>query len=212
MNPMKWSRPRIESAPLRIAVIICVVIATLAASVFVWRRLPYATDVAAPFEVRGSAGTVVSGRLFSVTVTKAGIAPVVKHTGAMPKARNLQARGQWIVVKATVTSLIDAHGASARLVLDGKVFLPDDRLRYSTLDAALLSPLIPLTGVYVFEVPTDSVDRSSHAQLGIIYQEPKPIPEPTKWDSALLIDIPIDAQHAPRAAVIALPANKAGAS
>lgn len=210
MNPMKWATPRIESAPLRIGMTICLVVVALAASVYVWRRLPYATDVAAPFEVHGSAGTEVTGRLFSVTVTKAGIAPVVKHTGVLPKARNLQAQGQWIVVKATVTSLIDADGASARLVLDDKVFLPDDRLRYSTLDTAPLSPLIPVTGVYVFEVPTDSVNRSPVAQLGLIYEKPKIVGEPAKWDSALLIDIPLDPQHAPRAAVIALPANKAG--
>lgn len=202
--------PSIKSPAARVAVTIGVVVAMLTASVFVWNRLPYATDVAAPFEVHGSAGNTVTGRLFAVTVTKAAVAPVVKHTGVFPKARNLKSRGQWLVIKATVNSLVDAPQASARLVLDDKAFLPDDRLRSSTLDAAILSPLIPLTGVYVFEVPTDSLNRSANAQLAVIYQRSTPNGEPAKWDSALLIDIPLDPEHAPRTSVIALPVNKAG--
>lgn len=180
-----------------------IAVAILAASVFVWHRLPYATDVQAPFDVHGSAGSPVSGRLFSVTVIKAAVAPVVKHTGALPKNRNLTASGQWVVVTATVTSLLDAPSARVALELDGNAYTPDDRLDLSTLGGAILNPLIPQTGVYVFEAPTELVNRVSVGRLYVSTGT-------NKWDTGLIIDVPLDPGHAPRSAVLALAKTKVG--
>lgn len=200
-----FSISRVRSTPVRVLLLIVSTCLILGASVFVWHRLPTAPEIQGAFDVHGTAGTTVSGRLFSISVTKVAVAPVVKHTGYLPKQRNITSLGQWVVVKATVTSLVDAPLANAMLEIGGNTYYPDDRMDLSTLSGAPLSPLIPQTGVYVFEVGTEDVNRASSANLYVFSAAGQ-----YKWDSRLVVSIPLDPEHAPRAAVIALPKTMVG--
>ncbi|MBA0047069.1 hypothetical protein [Mycobacterium sp. NPDC050853] len=196
---------RASSPLLRLSSTAVVVAVILSASVFVWNRLPNAAATQNAFDVHGSMGSSVTGRLFSATVTKVGVAPVVKHTGYSPRQRNIKSVGQWVVVKLNITSMTEAPQADAILAFGEKGYTPDDRLRGSTLLGAQLTPLIPQTGVFVFEVSSGVLEHASSAKLYIFYAAGQ-----YKWDSRLVIDIPLDIEHAPRSSVIALPITVVG--
>ncbi|AMU70432.1 Uncharacterised protein [Mycobacteroides abscessus subsp. abscessus] len=197
------SPAKISSPLLRVLCVVIIAALFLSASVFVWRRLPTAPEIQNAFDVHGTAGSTVSGRLFSISVSKVAVAPVVKHTGYFPKQRNIRSLGQWVIIKATVTSLVDAPMANATLEIGDNAYRPDDRLQTSTLDGAGLAPLIPQTGVYVFEVGTEDLNRAASGKLYISAGE-------FKWDSRLVVDVPLDPEHAPRASVVALPKTVVG--
>lgn len=201
-NLAAW-RP--SSPLLRLASTVAVVAVILSASVFVWNRLPSAADTQNAFDVHGTMGSSVTGRLFSATVTKVAVTPTVKHTGFSPRQRNITSVGQWVVVKLTITSMTEASQADAILALGDKGYTPDSRLQGSTLLGARLTPLIPETGVFVFEVSSSVLEHARSAKLYIFYAAGQ-----YKWDSRLVIDIPLDAEHAPRASVIALPKTVVG--
>jgi len=201
----KFAAFRTSSPLLRISSTAVVVALLLSASVFVWNRLPSAAETQNAFDVHGTMGSSVTGRLFSATVTKVGIGPVVKHTGFYPRQRNIKSAGQWVVVKLTITSMSEATQADAILGLGDKGYTPDSRLEGSTLLGAPLTPLIPATGVFVFEVSPQVLEQARSAKLYIFYAAGQ-----YKWDSRLVIDIPLDAEHAPHASVIALPKTLVG--
>ncbi|TDZ45250.1 hypothetical protein [Mycobacteroides franklinii] len=196
---------RASSPLLRISSTAAVAALLLSASVFVWNRLPNAATTQGAFDVHGTMGSSVTGRLFSATVTKVGIAPIVKHTGFSPRQRNIKSVGQWVVVKLTITSMTEASQADAILALGDKGYTPDSRLEGSTLLGAQLTPLIPESGVFVFEVSSNVLERTRSAKLYIFYAAGQ-----YKWDSRLVIDIPLDTEHAPRTSVIALPKTLVG--
>ncbi|WP_078326173.1 hypothetical protein [Mycobacteroides salmoniphilum] len=196
---------RSSSPLLRLFGTAAVVAIILSASVFVWNRLPNAATTQNGFDVHGTMGSSVTGRLFSATVTKAGVAPVVKHTGFSPRQRNIKSVGQWVVVKLTITSMTEASQADAILAFGERGYTPDNRLQGSTLFGARLTPLIPQTGVFVFEVSSDVLEHARSAQLYIFYAAGM-----YKWDSRLVIDIPLDPEHAPRSSVLALPKTVVG--
>lgn len=197
------SPSKISSPLLRVFCVVVVAGVFMSAAVYVWRRLPTAPVIQNAFDVHGTVGNVVSGRLFSILVSKVAVAPVVKHTGYFPKQRNITSLGQWVIIKATVTSLVDAPMANASLQIGDNAYRPDNRLQISTLDGAALTPLIPQTGVYVFEVGTDDLNRASSGELYISYGE-------FKWDSRLVVEVPLDPENAPRASVVALPKTVVG--
>jgi len=201
----KFEAFRASSPLLRISSTAVVVAVLLSASVFVWNRLPDAATTQNAFDVHGTMGSSVTGRLFSATVTKVGIGPVVKHTGFSPRQRNIKSAGQWVVVKLNITSMSEASQADAILELGDKGYTPDSRLEGSTLLGAPLTPLIPATGVFVFEVSPRILERARSAKLYIFYAAGQ-----YKWDSRLVIDIPLDTEHAPRASIIALPKTLVG--
>ncbi|AYM42122.1 hypothetical protein [Mycobacteroides chelonae] len=203
--PKKLLSFRASSPVLRVSVTAAVVAVLLSASVYVWNRLPSAAETQNAFDVHGTMGSSVTGRLFSATVTKVGIGPVVKHTGFSPRQRNIKSAGQWVVVKLTITSMTEASQADAILALGDKGYTPDSRLEGSTLLGARLTPLIPETGVFVFEVSSSVLEDARSAKLYIFYAAGQ-----YKWDSRLVIDIPLDNEHAPRASVIALPKTVVG--
>ncbi|TDZ78905.1 hypothetical protein [Mycobacteroides salmoniphilum] len=198
------SLSQIKPAGLRVGVTVVLVAAIMALSVAVYNRLPYSWNVLAPFDVHGSIGHEVAGRQVRATVRDVKVGPVIKHTAVIPARRNIPAQGQWVVVSLTVTAINDTTPVDADLQLRGSTYTSEQRIDPSTLHGVSLQPGIPVSGVFVFEVPSAAVDGAPVAQLRIRTQMV------TILDNDLVIDLPLAPDRAPRMSVVALPVTVTG--
>lgn len=179
--------------PLVFAAIAC-------AFLIVWLRghMPDLAAKSQPFVHAGERGEKITARNFSVEVktTSPKTARAYLLQGRQPgeAAFKLASSGVWVSAVATVEALQEPGMIGARLrTRDGRLYpsAKADRpaLPGTNLADVILSPGLPRTGAYFFEVPPDALE-GLHMELFWNRHAPQP------WDSVVDIDLGIDAARA----------------
>jgi hypothetical protein len=187
---------KIQNALARLVIRLIVVSALLAAAVFVADRLPYPTDVEAPFYASGVVGQTVTTPTVALQVHGAKVADeLALYT------RKLQANGHWLVVEGTITARRGPGYGYAHLVIGGRTYTPDNRSPIGTFPVSMrpLAAGIPQRGVWVFEVPDDALKAPSaqfNAWVGDVGQLPRFFPRIPS------ITVALDEAHTPRVTTI----------
>lgn len=165
------------------------VVATVAASAVVWQNLPTPTDVLGPFDVRGQAGTPVTGRAVSATVTRVRIADEVNAK---------KAAGVWVVVDTALEGTVSTELPHSELVVGPNTYRPSDVFLTDTMMGEI-SPGLTLRGSYVFDVMPALVAPESSDPLTLVVWVGD-----GRLDSRLLIDIPTKGSGFSRLAEVTL--------
>lgn len=185
----------------KFAIRVALVVALLVSSVWVWNRLPYPTDVEGPFAVRGSVGQTIEAPTVSVMAKGARVGAQVKLRNSM-----LRTNGQWVMVAAKVVSLKEPGRAQANLIIGGRTFTPDSRSPFGTFTNPVheLVVGIPQTGVWLFEVPEDTLSsKAPTGELQVWVGAGSVLPR--FFPRVPTVDIPLDEVHAPRVRTIVTP-------
>jgi hypothetical protein len=119
-----------------------------------------------PIVVSGDIGETLTGRNIEAVVSEVRIADeVIASNGwAGPST------GVWVVVDASVSSVVDDYGASlgtAELVIDGITYSASERPDDETIAREPLTTGIPVTGPLMFEVPQELVESDAAASARI---------------------------------------------
>ncbi|MGH3725837.1 MAG: hypothetical protein ACRDUS_17140 [Mycobacterium sp.] len=178
-----------------------IVVVLLTASVLVWNRLPYPTDVEAPFPIRGAVGETIETPTVAVMVKGAKVGTQLKLRNSM-----LKTSGRWIMVGAKVTSLKEPGQAQANLLIGGRTYTPDARSPFGTFTSPAheLSVGIPQQGVWVFEVPEEAVgSNAATAELRVWVAVISVVPR--YFPRIPSIRVPLDEEHASRVQTIVTP-------
>jgi hypothetical protein len=120
----------------------------------------------APIVVSGHIGETLTGRNIEAVVSEVRIAEEVTASNGWAGPTN----GVWIVVDASVATVVDDYGASlgtAELVVDGVTYSASERPDDGTIAREPLSTGIPITGPLMFEVPRNLVDSEEAASARI---------------------------------------------
>jgi hypothetical protein len=154
------------------------VVVTVAAAAVVWQNLPTPTDVLGPFDVRGDAGTPVTGRAVSATVTNVRVTPDVNST---------EPAGIWVVVDVALEGTRSTELTHSQLIVGPNTYTPSDV--FSPLDTLFgeISPGITLSGSLVFDVAPPLVAADSSDPLTLLVWAGD-----GRLDSRLAIRIPRD--------------------
>ena len=179
--------------PLAIAALAC-------AFLIVWLRghMPDLTAKSQPYPHVGQRGEKVGARNFSVEVKttspKTARAYLLAGRGSDAGPFRLGTSGLWVSAVVTVEALQEPGIVGARLrTRDGRFYpsAKSDRpaLPGTNLADVILSPGLPRTGAYFFEVPADALE-GLHMELFWNPHAPQP------WDSVIDIDLGIDAARA----------------
>lgn len=190
---------RIRNPWLRMVIHTVSVVALLAAAVFVSDRLPYPTDVEAPFYTAGAVGETVSTPTVTLHVTGATVSDKLNLVGG-----SLKANGHWIVVEATVTARRGPGEARAILVINGRTYTPDNRSPVGVFPISLnqLAAGVPQRGGWIFEVPDDAL-KATTAELRAWVSASPVIPR--FFPRIPSISVLLDATHTPRVPAITPP-------
>lgn len=177
---------------MRLIIRLSVVAVLLTAAVFIGNRLPYPTDVEAPFYASGEIGQTVTTPTTTLQVTGAKVADKLKLT-----SRSLPANGHWILVEGTITANRGPGYGYAHLVIDGRTYTPDNRVPIGVFPVSMhpLAAGIPQKGMWIFEVPDNALKASSaqfNAWVGASDVVPRFFPRIPS------ITFPLDAAHTPR--------------
>jgi len=122
-------------------------------------------DIAAPFDVRGVEGDVLSTRLLLTRLDGVEIAERLSQDGYPPQ--QIGTSGRWLIVHLTVQTRRSTESlSSSRLLLDGREYanyigITDDLARIQN------GPGIATRGTIAFELPADALsgDAAAHAEL-----------------------------------------------
>jgi hypothetical protein len=142
-----------------------VIVVVIAAAAVLWHHLPVNTEIYAPFDVAGEAGTPAEGRNITTTVTGAQITPEIRPENAVPPV--LQATGRWVVVDASIAAIRTPGLARVQLLLGPNTYLPTDRVPPSVHFGGLLQPEITQTGAWAFDVAPEVLDANDSALLQV---------------------------------------------
>lgn len=158
----------------------------IAASAVLWHRLPVATGIFAPFDVRGDIGRPATGRNLTAVVDGVTIAP----TMTAKYDKKLRAIGVWLVVDGAFDVDTEPGLLHAELLVGPNRYAPTELMVYQPPQ---LQPGITERRGWPFDVaPAVLEDADSvvfRAWLG-----------DGRLESRLVIDIPLDdkrVQHAP---------------
>ena len=182
---------------VRLIIRLLVVAVLLSVAVFVADRLPYPTDVEAPFYASGTVGATVTTPTVALQVHGAKVADKLQLYSS-----TLVANGHWLVVEGTITARRGPGYGYADLVIGGRTYTPDNRSPTGTFPVSML-PLaagIPQKGVWVFELPDEALkapDARFNAWVGELSELPRFFPRIPS------ITIALDEQHTPRVSTIA---------
>ena len=152
-----WWRHVLNGAALVAVLVVAGVVAKTAPSEAVWQG---------PIPVSGEVGEQLTGRNIQATVEQVRVArEVTASTGWTGETS-----GVWVVVDASVTSVVDDYGVSlrgARLQVGGTLFSASERPDLGTIEGAVLSTGIPNSGPLMFEVPDDVItsEAGTHAEV-----------------------------------------------
>ena len=172
---MKLIKPTTRRVLTTLAVVV-----TVAAAAVVWQNLPTPTDVLGPFEVHGEAGTPVTGRAVSATVTGVRVSPDVNGT---------KPAGIWVVVDTAVEGTVSTELPHSKLIAGPNTYTPSDVFSLDTLGGVMINPELTLSGSYVFDVVPALVAPDAKGPL--VFQL---WVGDSRLDSLLVIRIPIDDQ------------------
>ncbi|MGE0217551.1 hypothetical protein [Mycolicibacterium sp.] len=134
----------------------------IAAAAVLWHHLPTPTEVYAPFEVVGSQGEPVAGRVIALTVTDVRVGPRAR---ARPRPV-IAAAGQWVVVDADLEATSTFLMPEAELHVGENVYIPSDRFALAALGGPL-APGIPQRGSWVFDVAADLLTSNPGTTLQV---------------------------------------------
>lgn len=180
---------------------LAVVLILLTCSVWLWNRLPYPTDVEAPFLVTGSVGDTVTTPTIAVSISGAKV-------GSRLKLRNsiIKSNGAWVMIEGTVTAARHPGNAQAELVIGDRTYTPDNRSPVGTfsLPTAPLSPGIPQRGVWIFEVPTAVLESTASIPRLRVWVGMQSV-VPRYFSRIPQIAVPLDDTHAQRGQVLIPP-------
>ena len=151
------------------------VVVTVAAAAVVWQNLPTPTDVLGPFDVRGQAGTPVTGRAVSATVTSVRVTDEVNAK---------KAAGVWVVVDTALEGTVSTELPHTQLALGPNTYRPSDVFLTDTMMGEI-SPGLTLRGSYVFDVVPALVAPDSSDPLTLFVWVGD-----GRLDSRLVIEIP----------------------
>lgn len=121
-----------------------------------WHHLPTNVQVYAPLDVHGRPGTAVTGDTLAVTATDVGVASAVRVGYQAP----LEPSGRWLVVQATVRALNETVLPKAELAVGANTYVPASEFVVARLGVHSVDPGISQRGSWIFDVPTDLIDRS----------------------------------------------------
>jgi len=190
---------KIRNSLARLVIRLGTVAVLLAAAVFVADRLPYPTDVEAPFLSSGTVGQTVSTPTVTLQVQGATIADKLQLV-----SRVVAANGHWLVVEGTITSRRGPGYGYAQLIIGGRTYTPDNRAPTGTFPVSMqpLTAGIGQHGVWVFEVP-DEVLKTPTAQFRAWVGDLSEIPRFFPRIPSITLDL--DDRHTPRVSRIAPP-------
>lgn len=175
----------------RSALTVLSTVLAIAAGAVLWHRLPVATDIFAPFDVRGDIGLPTAGRNLTAAVDGVTITP----TMTTKYDKTLRATGVWLVVDGAFDVDQDSGLLHADLLIGPNRYAPADLMVYRP---PLLQPGITERRGWPFDVaPKVLEDADSvvfRAWLG-----------DGRLESRLVIDIPLDDNRVQRAPRIDLP-------
>ena len=134
------------------------VVITVTAAAVVWQNLPTPTDVLGPFEVRGDAGTPVTGRGVEATVTSVRISPEVN---------SVKPAGVWVVVDTALKGTRSTELTHSKLVVGPNTYTPSDVFSLHTLFGEI-TPEMTLRGSWVFDVAPALVAPESSDPLTLL--------------------------------------------
>lgn len=148
--------PRLRGALAAVALLLILVVAGLVRHV-----TPGGDDWQDPFEVSGPVGDPVVGRTLEVTVSQARVAERITS----PRGWTGETEGVWVVVDASVTSLLDGGlFGTTDLVVGGVRFGASERPDGDSLEGISLRAGVPMRGALAFEVTEAALD-STQARL-----------------------------------------------
>ncbi|MGE2731199.1 hypothetical protein ACQI4F_17090 [Mycolicibacterium vaccae] len=156
-------------------------IVVIVAAATVWHNLPAPSDVYRPFDVRGSIGEQVSGRMFDLTVTGVRTGQQVKA----PRRPAVTALGRWVVVDAELRATRQFVLPRAELLAGPNTYLPSDRFQFVQLGGEL-APLITQQGSWAFDVAPELLDPAADLRLRVWSGD-------SRLDSRLVVEIPMTA-------------------
>jgi hypothetical protein len=184
-------------ARLRRAVPALLSVVVIAAAAVLWHHLPDMMDVEGPFDVDGSVGQPVRGRLIDLTVTGVRIGSKVRP---VPRP-SVAATGLWVVVDADLIATSTFVLPVAELHVGPNTYIPSDRFRPTQLGGEL-APGIRQRGSWVFDVAPELIDRGAPMQIRIWHGD-------GRLDSRLVVSIPYTAGVRDAAPVTIGPAEAA---
>ncbi len=129
------------------------------AAALLWHHLPVPTQIYAPFDVHGSAGSPVRGRSLAVTATKVRVAPKGKFALSRFTTHTVSAIGVWLVVDATVSAIESSELPSADLVVGGNTYLVSARSPTRGFGVHV-DPGLPQHGYWIFDVAPELIQAS----------------------------------------------------
>lgn len=172
-------------------------VVVLATAAVLWHNLPTPTAVYAPFDVRGSIGTPVTGRGVSATVTRVRIADRLSDAAARDRSA-VAATGRWVVVDTVMTATTAPDRPHVELLVGPNTYSPADRFD-SAVKVGELAPGIAVTGPWVFEVAPEVLDAESTDQLALHVWVGD-----GRLDSRLVIAIPLTGPNVSRSDAVTL--------
>lgn len=145
-------------APLPITVVL------ITAAALLWHHLPVPTQVFAPFDVHGSAGSPVRGQSLAATVTKLRAAPNGKFAVSRFTSIRVSAIGLWLVVDATVSAIESSTQPTADLVMGANTYQPSIRSPAPGFGVRV-DPGLPQHGYWAFDVAPELLQPSITSPL-----------------------------------------------
>lgn len=164
-------------------------VATIAAAALVWHSLPVNTQVYAPFDTHGTAGSAVVGGDLTATVTATGISTKLL---SRTSAKEVGATGTWVVVTTTLQTGRAPALPHAELLVGGDTYATTDRL---IAGAGLLQAGIPQDRQWTFDVAPEVLNSVSSVVLRMWTGD-------GRLDARLLIDIPLAGADRPASIVL----------
>jgi len=136
---------------------VVVALAVLALASLVFSLAPSEEQRQAPVEIVVDIGQTGLGRNIEATVHSVRLAEV-----AETDEWSGETNGVWVIVDATASNVVSPRSLSAWLTVDGLTYEASTRPDQASLLSGALSPGIPTTGSFAFEVPRD-IASSPHA-------------------------------------------------
>ncbi|GAA1463752.1 hypothetical protein NE857_00225 [Nocardiopsis exhalans] len=147
--------PRTRNTPLRFALCLALVVATLAL-----HRFQVADhDIVGPITTSGERDEEVATDDFTVEVTDVRLADTVVDTARLDP-EPVEANGVWVVVEARVTATHSPINATrvALETADGTTYSASTWFQSSLNGSTRFSTAMTTQGVFVFEAPEDRLD------------------------------------------------------
>jgi hypothetical protein len=131
----------------------------ITAAAFLWHHLPVPTQVYAPFDVHGCAGSPVRGHSLAANVTRVRVAPKAKFALSQFTSVRASAIGLWLLVDATISAIESSTLPTADLVVGGNTYQPS--LRNPARGFGIrVDPGLPQHGYWAFDVAPELLQPS----------------------------------------------------